>query len=384
MQKIGILGGGQLARMLVDSAQRLGIPYLVYAQSPSDSVTHVTKNVVFGALEDTKALSSFFDSVQIVTTENEFLDVELMRKAAHGKEIQFRPSLDSIRTAQDKLAQKKLFHSLELPTSAFLVWDDSATSPRAFCEDVLRTFPMGAMLKWSRFGYDGKGNLPFRPSNDASLAEPFFREGLTRGAQIYAEEWVRFENELALVTAVSPLGDLKYFPTVISEQRDSICYKVRGPATQMGVQKKWIEQAQGMAQKIAHQLPFVGCFALEFFFSQDWGLKINEMAPRVHNTGHHSQLSSNKSQFDLHLLAISGQQLPDLHSSSFFGMVNVLGAWPEKELPSAQKNDQPGQIQIYNYNKEPRSRRKLGHVNLVATSLGELELNLNLVESWIR
>ncbi|MBX9768543.1 MAG: ATP-grasp domain-containing protein, partial [Bdellovibrionales bacterium] len=218
-QAIGILGGGQLARMLVDSAQRLGLPYLVYAQSPSDSVTHVTKNVVFGALDDKKSLSQFFDSVQIVTTENEFLDVELMRAAACGKNIEFRPSLDSIRTAQDKLAQKKLFLSLDLPTSRFLVWDDSATSPRAFCEEVLESFPMGAMLKWSRFGYDGKGNLPFRPSSDASFAEPFLREGLIRGAQIYAEEWVQFENELALVTTSSPSGELRYFPTVISEQR---------------------------------------------------------------------------------------------------------------------------------------------------------------------
>jgi phosphoribosylaminoimidazole carboxylase (NCAIR synthetase) len=234
------------------------------------------------------------------------------------------------------------------------------------------------MLKWSRFGYDGKGNLPFRPSNDASMAENFLQEGLKRGAQIYAEEWIRFDQELALVTAVNTNAEIRFFPLVISEQRDSICFKVRGPAQNFGVSQLVVDQACEIAEKVALELGFVGCFALEFFFSEEWGLKINEMAPRVHNTGHHTQLSSNQNQFDLHLLAISGLPLPQLTSKPVFAMINILGEWPRIELTSG-----PGAIQIYSYDKEPRPKRKLGHINLVAANSKELEKNLTLVESWI-
>ena len=375
---IGILGGGQLARMLVDSAQKLGLPYRVYAQSDSDSVSRVARaKMDIGSLSDPNLLRKFFQTVNVVTTENEFVDVDLLASAAQGTDVSFFPSLGSIKVTQDKLAQKKLFQELQAPTSRFLVWNERESSAD-FCNSVLGTFPQGAMLKWSRFGYDGKGNFPLKPGGPLSEAEQFLKEGLSKKAQIYAEEWVHFERELALLTAISENGDLQHFPMAVTEQRDSICYKVRGPAQLFGVSSDVVSEAEAIAKRIGKQLPFTGCFAIEFFHSKEAGLIVNELAPRVHNTGHHTQLSSSANQFDMHLLSILGRPLPSLKSEPTFGMVNVLGRWPQHPRPTSK------QIQVYDYNKTPRDRRKLGHVNVIAETPQGLEKNLNLVESWIQ
>jgi 5-(carboxyamino)imidazole ribonucleotide synthase len=379
VKKVGILGGGQLARMLVEagkklSQEKIGLDIAVFLSDPSEPAAHITRNYQIGSPSKLEDLRNFFKNLDVLIFENEFLDVPLLTKAAEGLKVEFFPSLKAIELTQDKLSQKKILNDLQIPTSIHHIVSSLS--------DVEKYFPAEAVLKWSRGGYDGKGTFFWKKNQSREKAEAFLKNS---SSTIYAEEKISFVRELAIQVSHSVSGEIVFFPLVISEQRDGVCHLVKGPASALGVSPSLESAAKVYAEKIAKTVPIVGTFAIEFFETTDGKLLVNELAPRVHNSGHYTLSAANVSQFENHLRAVLGMPLQTVTTSPYFGMLNLLGP---KHLASAKKSKLPSQppketLSLYWYEKsEIRSGRKMGHINFSAKSLDEMNESLKALETY--
>ncbi|MCA9758155.1 MAG: ATP-grasp domain-containing protein [Candidatus Eisenbacteria bacterium] len=365
VQRVGILGGGQLAKMIAEAALRHGLQPIVLGGSRSDPAASCECELIVGALDDASSLSELASSSNVVTLENEFLDVvRLSLVLDQLPEVQLQPGLGTIAVAQDKLRQRRLFQRLAMDILEYELVHSSSLH-----RDLRRTwkrFPEGFVLKWSRFGYDGRGNLTLRPHKrtDLEAVAEFCRRGEARGATVYAEQWVDFVRELAMVSTRAKNGDQVYFPLMISRQENGVCREVLGPATSFGQDATIEWRAQEIARAIAKELDLVGSFALEFFLDRSGRLLINEMAPRVHNTGHFSLFENEPSQFDLHVQAVAGLPLsrPSVHGVAV--MRNILGPWETAtEIPCTTPEESPPGTSLVWYGKQMASPgRKMGHV----------------------
>ncbi|MBN8554707.1 MAG: 5-(carboxyamino)imidazole ribonucleotide synthase [Deltaproteobacteria bacterium] len=380
-KNIGILGSGQLARMLVEAGNKIGVSLKVLAENQNDPAAQVANQVELGSSKNPEVLKKFFSSLDLAIFENEFLDVNILREASKGSRVNFLPSLEAIALTQDKLLQKKLLNDLKIPTSKYFVVHST--------DEIEKHFAQEAVLKWSRGGYDGKGTFFWKKENDSTPAEAFLKQS---SSAIYAEEKIDFIRELAIQVSYSTSGEFISFPLVISEQKNGICHQMRGPANSLGVSSKLEDLAKSYAEKIAKAVPLIGTFAIEFFETKSGELLVNELAPRVHNSGHYSLLAANCSQFESHLRSVLGLKLPTITTSPYFGMLNLIG-------PAHLKSEKPAKIpdlnlkefsnmHLYWYGKsELRAGRKMGHIHFSAKSLDEFNTaleNLKKIEAkWI-
>lgn len=387
-KKLGILGDGQLAQMLAESALNLGYTPLVYSSSETSPVASTEADLLIGSMDDVEKLREFFSEVDLVAFENEFLDCEILLEASKDLPVQIFPRLPIIEHLQDKLNQKYLFRQLGMESSEFAVLNGKDTKTIA---ELFRTFPKGFVLKWSRMGYDGKGVL-IVPENSKAYQEifDFIQNGIDRGSEIYAEEKINFVTELALVATRTVSGKFVSYPLMVSEQKNGICKKVFGPATQFGLAPSLEKEAQLAAEKFAKAIEMVGTFALEFFYTAEGDLLLNEAAPRVHNSGHYSQDAFSSSQFANHWRALLDEELKLESTQPFFGMINLLG--PEKAKTQDCKKPSLNlakDIFLHWYEKnELRALRKMGHLNVVASNkddfLEKMKLTQKLDEEWMK
>lgn len=366
-RRMGILGGGQLAKMLAEAALRQGLQPVVLAGSETDPAAIDGAELVLGGLDEPSALSEMAARAGVLTMENEFLDLGLLGEVLdRHPSVQLRPGLKSIAAAQDKLAQRRLFRRLSIAMPEYgLVQSESL--PRDLTH-VRERFPEGFVLKWSRFGYDGRGNLAVAPGQKLDLREiaDFCRRGEARGATIYAERMVDFDCELAMVSTRAADGDQVYFPLVISRQERGVCREVVGLAEAGGYDPGLERQAQAILGKIAQDLDLTGSFAVEFFLERDGRLLINEMAPRVHNSGHYSLFEEEPSQFDLHVQAVAGIPLSKPALRGVGVMRNLLGPWDGRPgIPCAAPTEAPpASTSLEWYGKHLVSPgRKMGHLS---------------------
>ncbi len=364
---LGILGGGQLARMLAESALRRGHLVSVTSASKPTSASIPEVEVIPQPADDREALEALIArGATCVTIENEFLDTQsLARCLAAHPHVQFFPQPDSIAVAQDKLAQKRLFTELSIPSAAFVLIDQDGIE--GSLQVAGERFKEGFMLKWSRFGYDGKGNLLVTvskpPSQDAITR--FIRQAAERGATVYAEQLVSFEHELAMVATRSASEQFVNFPLVYSVQERSVCREVFGPCNALGLDLTLEETASEILRAIGDRLDFVGTFAVEFFLTRDGTLLASEMAPRVHNSGHYSLFAEAHSQFDAHIQALSGEPLSTPNRGELVLMRNFLGpAGSSRDVPCPRPIAAlPDHSELYWYEKGGASEgRKMGHL----------------------
>lgn len=387
MNRIGILGGGQLAMMLAEAASKHTQHRIIFCKNKNDPATKFATEVIIGDLNDKEALENFFNRCDTVIFENEFVNCDLLEECSQKKSIQFQPSLSVIRALQNKLSQKKSLVALDLPTAIF----QPINTPTAL-HNALEKFNHTCVLKWSQFGYDGKGVLVVKNNSSASLEEinKFYLHAQNQNSDLYAEAKIDFKNELALVTVRAANGDFVFYPLVISSQENGICKWVHGPASRFLDAQNLELQAQAAAQKIGDHFKFVGAFAIEFFLTQENELVINEIAPRVHNSGHFSLQGCSASQFENHVLACLGKNLIPITTTPYFTMLNILG--PEN---ISLQNDEIiipffGQDFFhYWYDKtEMKAGRKMGHVNFTAQEKNEHALKLKKLQSchegWIQ
>lgn len=389
---VGILGGGQLAQMLLEAAGLLRGPL----QGPSqvracaladskDSPASKVGSTEVGTLEDCASLKKFIDRSDWITFENEFVNEALLREAAAGRDV-FRPRLEAIAFLQDKLSQKQALSKLQIPYAATEAFSGDESHLEAWLKRVLNRFPQGLVLKWAKFGYDGYGCSVLSSAHQIPDAVMFCKKAFQRGSRIFAEEKMEFVRELAILAVRSTQGEFVAYPLVISEQKNGACHKITGPAVQLGVNPELEKKARQHALVIAEGLMMEGAFALEFFELKDGRLLVNEIAPRVHNSAHYTQDACKASQFENHLRAILGMKLGSVEATPFFAMLNLLspGESEMTDPPSV-----PTGLHLHWYQKSQLKKgRKMGHINWVGADRVELQSaldQLNAVEQdWFK
>ena len=361
--RIGVIGGGQLARMMQPAAVNLGIHLRVLAQSPTDSAAQVIPDTVIGAHDDLEALKAFAAECDIVTFDHEHVPTEyLVELQAMG--VQVRPGPHALQFAQDKLEMRKKLVAAGIPCPewAQLVTQDDLDN---FTNKVGYPF----VLKTARGGYDGKGVWVVDNRDEALRVMDQIVSSNTR---ILAEELVPFTRELAAQVARSPQGQCVAYPVVQSVQTNGICHEVISPAPDLSDERA--TAAQEIALKIAAALDVTGMLAVELFDTGD-RIVVNELAMRPHNSGHWSMDGAITSQFENHLRAVADWPLGSPAAKAPLAiMVNLLGG-DLGDLHSAFRHvmARDPQIKVHLYGKDVRPGRKIGHVNLIGSNVEDLK-----------
>ena len=352
---LGILGGGQLARMLALAAAPLGVKTLV-VDSSADACAGQLAPLVVAGWDDYAALEAFAAQVDVVTFDFENVPAETARWLA--ERVAVWPAPQALAVAQDRLTEKTLFRECGISTPEFRVVDS-----REGLDQALAALGVPAILKTRRFGYDGKGQYVIRTSSDV---EPAWQK--LGGRPLILEGYVPFDRELSLLAVRGRDGTIATYPLVENEHRDGILHRSIAPAGDTG--EKLSERAAEYASRILGELDYVGVLAIEWF--QDGPrLLVNEMAPRVHNSGHWTIEGATTSQFENHVRAVCGLPLGRCDCQGFSAMFNFIGSVPV--VADVLKHPE---AHLHDYGKTPRPGRKVGHVTLRANSAEELSEKL--------
>jgi 5-(carboxyamino)imidazole ribonucleotide synthase len=383
-KRVGILGGGQLGLMLAEAALKLDLIPVVFCSKNNEPAVSVAKEVVIADPKDIDSIKQFCDSVDIIAAESEFFPFPDLLGEKNPTKI--LPKLSTLKILSDKLQQKILWQHNYLPTAPFEKLDHE-TELKNWLGSLESKFPDGFVIKTAKNGYDGKG--VFVCNKYSQALQNFCEEALKKGGDLYCEKKINFRQELAIIGCRSISGEFASYPLVKSEQRNGVCYLVQGPATSLGALKVLETKAQKLAKKIAEVTEIVGAFGIEFFEDTCGELLINEIAPRVHNSGHYSQNASITSQFENHWRALLGLPLGSTESKGFFAMLNLLGPSGVSCNESFSKRPiAPSGTTLHWYGKtEIKPGRKLGHINGVVDNkekLSELLSQLKRCEAnWI-
>ena len=343
---VAIIGGGQLGQMLALAGIPLGHRFRALDPAPDAPAGRVCELIV-GAYDDPEALSRLADGADVVTYEFENVPVGAVRSLA-GR-VPVLPSASSLAASQDRLAEKEVFARVGLGVPAFAVVDSAGDLREALAHTGLP-----AVVKTRRLGYDGKGQSVIRAPHDV---EPAWRA--LGGAPAIAEAFVDLRRELSIVAVRDAHGACVFYPLAENVHRDGILRVTRAPAD---VEPDVEAEIRGYARGIAEHLDHVGALAIELFDTGE-GLLANEMAPRVHNSGHWTIEGSETSQFENHVRAITGMPLGPTDPIGSTAMVNLIGDVPDPALLAAV-----GGTHLHLYGKEPRPGRKLGHVTVRSDS----------------
>ena len=351
---LGILGGGQLARMLALAAAPLGVKSLV-VDSSADACAGQVAPLVVADWTDYDALEHFARQVDVVTFDFENVPAETAHWLA--ERVAVFPAPRALAVAQDRLAEKNLFRECGLQTPDF-----KAIDTREDLDLALATIGAPAILKTRRLGYDGKGQFRIKSLADADAA------WAALGAQAQAhglilEAFVPFDRELSVIAVRSREGEFRTWPLTQNWHTDGVLSLSLAPAPDITSLQ---ERATRLAQTLAEKLDYVGVFALELFV-KDGQLLGNEMAPRVHNSGHWTIEGALTSQFENHVRAVLGMPLGDTSARGLSAMFNWIG-----ELPDAAPVLEAVDAHWHDYGKQPRVGRKVGHATVCAPNAGQL------------
>lgn len=384
--KVGILGGGQLGMMLAEAAHKLNLNTILFCSSPNEPAAQIVQNKIIADSTDLLALQRFKESVDVIAIESEFFPFPdlLGDKYPGGKLI---PELKTIRILSDKLEQKKIWERYNIPTSPFVEYRPEI-SLTDWLNQVESRFSAGFVIKTAKNGYDGKGVLVCdQLSQEVS---EFCERALRVQSGLYAESKINFSQELAIIGCRSVSGDFISYPLVKSQQKQGICHLVSGPATSLGISLNVELRAKSIAQQISEITNLRGSFGIEFFLQENGELLINEIAPRVHNSGHYSQDYCSISQFENHWRCLLGMPINEVRSRGVFAMLNILGPTGIAATDCQENRPTPpaGANLHWYFKKEIRPSRKLGHINVVVDNkqrlAEELELLADCERAWVK
>jgi 5-(carboxyamino)imidazole ribonucleotide synthase len=346
---VGVLGGGQLGRMLALAGYPLGLRFRTLDPSPEAPAGHVA-DLVEAAYDDPIALERFADGLAVATYE--FENVPDAAARLLESRVPVFPGALALQTAQDRLAEKRLFERLAIPLPGY-----AAVSSQPDLDAAIGRLGLPAILKTRRLGYDGKGQVVLRSPSEAAAAWDSLG-----GVPCVLEQMVPLRRELSVLAVRGRDGATACYPLVENRHRDGILRVSVSPAADVGALQA---RAEAYAARILDHLGYVGLLALELFVDdradRDNGLLANEIAPRVHNSGHLTIEGSETSQFENHLRAILGLPLGSTAPRGHSAMVNLVGTVPPSEAILAI----PG-AHLHLYGKSPRPGRKLGHVTVTA------------------
>ena len=349
--RVGILGGGQLGRMLALAGYPIGVRCTVLDPAADPCAAQVCDHVR-GEFDDLQALYQLAQASDVVTYEFENVPVESARWLL--ERVPVFPPPRALEVSQDRLVEKSFFASLGIPTPPF-----AAVDTRDQFDAAVREVGLPAVLKTRRFGYDGKGQVVIHTPADAEAA--WTKLG---GRPLILEGFVPFDRELSILAVRGRGGEIVCYPLIENEHRDGILHRSIAPAGETG--EELTQRAQELAIRVLTELDYVGVLAIEWF--QDGPrLLANEMAPRVHNSGHWTIEGAVTSQFENHLRAVCGLPLGSPAAVGASVMYNFIG-----RLPSADELLRYPNAKLHDYGKEPRPNRKVGHVTLRAGTAEEL------------
>lgn len=361
--RIGVLGGGQLGRMLGLAGHRLGMA-LRFLDRKQDACAGDVGPLISAPFTDHTAVERFADGLDVATYEFENIPVETV--AVLTQHVPVHPGIKALRTTSDRWSEKQLFVDCGVPVAPY-----SQVSSKDELESAVQTVGLPAVIKTRRMGYDGKGLLHIHSEHDAAGAWEHFEQN-----EFIFEQLVEFDREASVIGARDVDGNIVIYPLVENQHRAGILVRSVAPAA--NVTESLQNKATMYFQKIADTLNYVGVLVIEFF-EKDGELYANEMAPRVHNTGHWTIDGAATSQFENHLRAIAGLPLGSTEPRGWSVMVNLIGGNP----PLASMLSIPG-VNVHLYNKTPRPGRKIGHVTKVVSRASDVPSTIEELERIIQ
>ncbi|MGZ9163977.1 MAG: 5-(carboxyamino)imidazole ribonucleotide synthase [Anaerolineales bacterium] len=357
MTTIGILGAGQLGRMLALAGYPLGMRFRFIDPASDSPAGRLAEHLAFD-YSDRSALEQFASGLDVITYEFENVPVE---SAGYLQQfVSVYPTPIALETARDRFVEKTFFCKLGIPTPKF--------TPDLKNERI-NEIGYPAVLKTRRMGYDGKGQVIIHSQLELNREI----DGKNTAGFIL-EEFISFDRELSIIGVRNKTGDMKFYPLVENHHRDGI---LRLSLMAGNVSPELQQQAEQYARKAMATLDYVGVLTIEFF-EKDGRLLANEMAPRVHNSGHWTIEGSVTSQFENHLRAVSGSPLGSTDPLGVCAMVNVVG-----DLPDVTSILKIEGAHLHLYDKVPRPKRKIGHVTFVENKLEVLQRKLDLLKEIV-
>jgi len=360
---IGILGGGQLGYMLALAGYPLGLHFRFLDPSPEAPVGRIA-NRVTADFNDELALQKFSHGLEVVTYEFENVPVAAAKFLA--ERVPVYPPAAALEEAQERLREKRMFRRLEIPTTEF-----AEIVKREYLDEAVKLVGLPAMLKTCRMGYDGKGQWLLRTAEDVEKARPELPD-----VPLILEKFVPFTRELSILGVRGRSGEIAFYPLIENHHRGGILRLSLAPAPNLTTSLQ--QEAERAARKVLEELEYVGVLCIEFF---EFGgrLLANEMAPRVHNSGHWTIEGAVTSQFENHLRAILGMPLGSTAAVGVSAMINLIG-----EIPESAEVLNVSNAHLHLYGKEPRAGRKLGHVTVRADQFDKLQQRLSALPGFFR
>lgn len=369
MKRVGVIGGGQLAWMMAGAAEALGIELVIQTPHPTAPAVGIASDTIFAPIDDVTATAKLASRCDVITFENEFINLEALRSLAH-QSICFRPRLEALAPLLDKYDQRCYLEDIGLPQPAFMtlegeVGNEEFLHAESFGQPMnLSELEFPLVFKARRHGYDGQGTFIVRDSN--SLQETWKKLG---HSPVLVEEFIPFERELAVIAARSVAGEVVVYPVVETQQEEQVCRRVLVPAE---ISLSVVEEIEAIAQTLLNSLQVVGVFGIELFLTSSGKVLVNEVSPRTHNSGHYTLDACETSQFEQQLRAVTGLPLgsPALQCDGAV-MVNLLGYEYSQHdyLDKRQKLANLPRSFVHWYGKaESRPGRKLGHVTVLLDS----------------
>lgn len=347
---IGVIGGGQLAWMMGAVAPDLDLELIVQTPNSDDPAVSRAKDVVLGAIADTQATAQLATLCDVITFENEFIDLKALQSLTQPGII-FRPSLDTLAPLLDKYQQRTYLQSIGLPVPQFTLLKQE--------QDLEQDrFPL--VLKARRHGYDGQGTFMIQDSSQLRATW----QKLNRPSMLL-EEFVPFTKELAIMVARNLKGEIFTYPVVETYQKQQVCRWVIAPAE---VSEAVKAQVKAIAETLAEKLQLVGIFGIELFLTPEKRVLVNEIAPRTHNSGHYTLDACDVSQFAMQLRTVADLPLSSpVMKTAGAVMVNLLG-YETSESDYLEQRQQIAQLpnaHVHWYGKKSHPGRKLGHVTVL-------------------
>jgi 5-(carboxyamino)imidazole ribonucleotide synthase len=352
---IGILGGGQLARMSLMAAVRMGFEVSILEKQEGSPAGQLTDNEYTGWVDDKKILKNFIENCDVITLENEFIDYHYIEKIEKsGKKV--IPSAKTISLIQDKYIQKETLRNKKIPAAKFM----SVECDTKF-EEVVKELGLPFLLKSRTMGYDGYGNATVYCDEDFKIAIEKLK---TRKSKLFAEKFVNFSKELAIMV-VRTEKEIATYPVVETVQKDHICKEVIAPAD---ISPEIAEKAKYLAKKAIRAVDGIGLYGVEMFLTKEGAILINELAPRPHNSGHYTIEACYTSQFENHIRSVLGYPLGSTEMIKPAAvMINILGKREGEGFPENMDEvlkEKSVAIHIYG-KKKSRVGRKMGHITAI-------------------
>jgi 5-(carboxyamino)imidazole ribonucleotide synthase len=344
---IGIVGGGQLGRMLALAGYPLGLQCLFLDRSADTPAAQVAPTLI-GELTDESLLRELAQRCEVLSFDWENVSVAALRAATRATRVRIAPPLRALAIAQDRLSEKRLFERLGITTTRYAAVDTLAALQRAVTE-----IGLPGVLKTRRMGYDGKGQRVLRSASDITAA--WHELG---GSALLYEEFIPFDYEVSIIGVRARRGAMAFYPLCRNRHHEGILRLTTAPFEHAPLRRS----AEAHLRAVLKNLNYVGVLTIEFFVRKG-RLIANEMAPRVHNSGHWTIEGAVTSQFENHLRAVSGLPLGDTTALGHSGMINLIGRVPPREHLLEYSG-----LHLHDYGKTPQANRKVGHLTVLATS----------------